>query len=613
MRYAKVVFNLAVSGPFDYIIPQALENKLHIGMRVKVPFGRRIISGFVIGITSKSSIKNLKKIISLIDGSAVLDKNLISLAGEMAAYYCCTDGEALDAIFPLSSKKIKDSFVSDIKNSEDQSGKITVIHELRNEKRWVFYIEQLRFALGEGKQGIVVLPDAHSIKGAKSLVERELKATVAVLYRKQKDFTEEWLRVRKQQVQVIIGTRSAVFAPVNNPGVLIIEQEEDTVYKQDQSPHYHAREIAIMRQKIDNSNLVLGSAAPSLESYYLVKQKKAEYVSGLKDFIWPQVKVINLKGASSYVRQRGIVNLKFLADSISDALLNKQKALLFINRRGFATSSYCIHCGKAIKCPRCNCNLVYHYRSGNLVCHYCNYKIEPPKICPECNSGYIKYSGGGTEKIESELSRIFPQAKIKRLDDGGYNEETDSADIYVATQGVIKMPELKFDLGVILSIDSTLHRTDFRAGERAYSIFFNLAAFISQKIFIETSLSSHHSITSLISHDPLVFYENELKQRRALGFPPFKHFCLVKLRGTDEEKVEGVGSKLFEILKNSNKKKSISIISINPSQPPQKRGQYYWQILISSVWPEKISKFLKINLKDFRHSGIIVTVDMDPI
>ncbi|MCX5710801.1 MAG: hypothetical protein NT060_02370, partial [Candidatus Omnitrophica bacterium] len=246
-----------------------------------------------------------------------------------------------------------------------------------------------------------------------------------------------------------------------------------------------------------------------------------------------------------------------------------------------------------------------------LACGHCNFEMAVPKICPQCNSGYIKFKGTGTEKIESELSRIFPQAKIKRISN---SEEFDSgsADIFVATSAVFKLKEVKFGLVGVLNIDSALNRLDLRSAEKAFVTLNSLVLLAGKKLIIQTGSASHHLFEAIIKNKPEIFYDNELKERKQLGYPPYKHIILIKLRSPYPEKVKVAAAALFEKL-GKIKEKGVEALSVNPSNPPKLRGSFYWQIMLRAASPERAGKFIKLNLKNFRHSGIILTVDADPI
>lgn len=318
-------------------------------------------------------------------------------------------------------------------------------------------------------------------------------------------------------------------------------------------------------------------------------------------------------GYSSYsAKQKKPILPQYLEDMIRQALDSKSKILLFLNRKGFATFVSCHHCNIILKCPRCNINLVYYFKDNILRCHHCNFKMQAPVICPNCNSGYIRYSGIGTEKIESELARLFPQTKIKRLETAK-ELDINAADIFVATESIVKEAGCKFDLVTVLSIDNSLNRIDFRSAEKTFGLLVKLLRLTDKKIIIQTGLPNHHCFKALQNKDAGIFYTEELKQRKQLGFPPYKHMALVKLRGKNQAKVQKVSQALFERLKGVKANKSVKIVSVNPGNFPKLRGNFYWQILMKAGSCFAITRFMKIHLKNFLHSGIIVTVDIDPL
>jgi primosomal protein N' (replication factor Y) len=614
MLYAKVVLGLAVEGPFDYFVPQDLHKKIKPGVRVEVGLRNKKMVGYVVGLSKKTDIKNTKPILKVLDASAALDKNMLSLTRELSAYYCCFLGEAIETALPGALRKGKVISVVQSAQRSVERGKqeAILIHDLDGVARWERYVEAIKETLAKSRSVIILLPDIQSVKRAQALINERLKVSLALLYRKERGELGEWLKIKEGKAEVVLSTRSGIFAPLNNLGLVILDEEQDPVYKQDQVPHYHAREVALMRIKIDKAGLILGSGSPSLESIYLARKNKIKQALIPRKRDFPEIKIIDTKFQRRGFKQGSIVLSKYLQDAIASSLNSKEKVLLFLNRRGFATSAYCHTCGASLKCPRCNINLVYHFNKNILNCHYCNFKMQVPLICPTCNSGYIKYSGEGTEKIESELSRIFVQARIKRPEN--YERlELEGADIVVATSSVIKQTGYRFDLTGVLSIDNALNRIDLRAAEKTFALLSGLLRLTEKKLVIQTGLSHHHCFQALLKKDPDIFYDEELKQRKQLHFPPYRHMVLVKLRGKKEERVKEASLALFERLNKINKNKGIKIVSLNPGQPPKLRGNFYWQILITSDNAKKASAFLKINLKTFPSSGIIVTVDVDPI
>jgi primosomal protein N' (replication factor Y) len=367
-----------------------------------------------------------------------------------------------------------------------------------------------------------------------------------------------------------------------------------------------------MRAEICGSKVVLGSVVVSLESFYLAQKDKLKFEIIPPKTAYPQVQVIDARRLSYAERKSKAIFSKFLADAIYAVLAEKGKVLVFIDRKGFATSAACHNCGAALKCPRCNINLVFHFDEDKLRCHHCNFKMEAPRICPSCNTGYIKYSGIGTEKVESELARIFPQARIKIIVEENRSEPNLDADIFVASSSVMKYQGLSFDLIGVIAIDNSLNRVDFRAAEKTFALLMGLASLTPGKMIIQSVNANHHCFQALIKNDAQIFLKEELKQRKQLNFAPYKHMILLKLRGVSLEKVKNAAQDLFERLSRI-KTSSVKMLSLNPGQPAKLRGNFYYQILMRASSVEKAGHFLKLHLKEGHFSGIIVTVDVDPV
>ena len=616
MLYAKIAVGLAVRGPFDYSVPDALASRIAPGARAWVSFGTRRVVGYVVGLSRRSSFKKLKPLLELIDTVPVLDENLLTFTRELAGYYYCSWGEAIETALPEElrrGKKINDASLpgagaGPLSRGE---GQIELIHDLAGEARWDNYISAIRKNRDSGLSSIILLPDIGRALKARKMIKERSGAEPVLIYRKMPRELEEWLKLRSAEPNIAVGMRSAVFAPLRNPGLIIVDNEDDPAYKQDQMPHYHARQAAFLRAKLSRARVILGSRSPSLESIYLSRKSKAAYTLIPRKTKFPEVKVIDTRHLSFQERKRKALFSNQLEEALYSLLNVKGKALLLINRRGFATSCACLTCGKPLKCPRCNINLVYHFKEDRLSCHYCNFKMQVPKICPECNAGYIKFSGAGTEKIESELSRVFPQARIRIFDDADPGAQ--EADILIATGGVTRREGLNFDLVALLGIDNALNRPDFRATEKVSALLSGLLSLTSGKIFIQTSSPGHHCFQALLKQDPDYFYTEELKQRMQLAFPPYQHLAMLFLRGKHEDKVKEGAEALFGKLKQAAADKGVEVVAVNPCSPLKKRGNYYWQVLLRSRSVARIGVFLKNNLKDFRHSGIIVTVDVDPV
>ncbi len=484
------------------------------------------------------------------------------------------------------------------------------LHFIQGFDRMPAYLREIKEALADRRSAIVLFSNIPEAERAKELIEKNLGLQVFVAFRKQRGELEVWEKIREAQYCVVVGTRSNIFSPVNNLGLIIIDQESDQVYKQEQVPHYHARQVALMRAEIQGAKVVFGGSSLTLESLYLAEENKLEYESTPLRLAYPEVKVIDLRRLAYAERKSKPIFSKFLADAIYTALTEKGKVLLFINQKGFATTVSCHNCGLALRCPRCNINLVFHFDENKIKCHHCSFKMDLPKICPSCNAGYIKYSGLGTEKVESELARIFPQARIKIMNDA--LDDLTNADIFISTSSIVKHQSLNFDLIGVMAIDNSLNRIDFRASEKTFALIMSLTSFTSKKIIIQSANSNHHCFRALIKNDPQLFLKEELRQRKQLNFAPFKHMILLKIRGESLDKVKGVSRDLFERL-GKIKTSNLKLLSLNPGQPAKLRGNFYYQILMRASSAQKASRSLKLHLKKVHFSGIIITVDVDPI
>ena len=615
MSYAKIVLNLAVAGPFDYLIPSAFKAKVKPGVRVRVNFSNRSAIGYVVGLSAKSRIKKIKPLIEVIDTEPVLDKGMLTLSRQISDYFGCSWGEAIESALPQALRKGRrvespvGSYSASVKLEKPE---VTLLWEPDSKKRWSIYLDNIKAIIKSQRSVIVLMIDLNAVLDAKRLIESELRIPVGISWRGQPEELNQWAKIRNRQFSVVLGTRSAVFSPLTDLGLIIIDEEQDSVYKQEQTPHYHAREAAFFRAGNDGASLLLGSSAPSLESIYPALKGKVSYIRPQESIALPEIKLIDEQRRPFSKNSQKVSVSKFLSDSIGSTLEAGGRTLIFLNRRGFSNQAACLSCGKIIRCPRCNVNLTYHFGQNLLRCYYCNHKITAPKICPACNSGYIKYSGTGIERIENEACLGFPHARIKRIDAGTTNDTAD-ADIYVATSSVIRQHGINFDLIGVVAIDSSLNRADFRSGEKAYALLMGLSRLTNKRMIIQTKLSSHHLFTSLIKRDPESFYRQELKQRKQLGFPPYRHLILIKLRSKAEKRVAEAAELLFNNLKDVKKNKGTEVLSCNPGQPGKLRGKFYWEILLTCTGVRQTVKFLKLELQKFRHSGIIVTVDVDPL
>lgn len=651
-KIAKILVGLPLEGPFDYRIPAKVARDIQIGCRVWVQFGFRKLVGYVVGFSSSSKFKKVKPVISLIDCQPVLGTDMLKLTKDFAEYYCCTWSEAIEASLPEGLRKGRavSALIKDIEtapNKNQFSG--IIIHDFFQYKYWDLIIERIKDVLKENRNILFLVPDAATLKNREELIRKSFPVNpvrnkfsngadggfkppsvlsgndhrfksvafsngvnITVLERKKgvKAQLEEWQKIKNGQADIVLGTRSAIFAPLTNLGLIIVEDEDNSAYKQEQGPFYHAREVAIMRSRQERIQLILTSQTPSLEAMHLIKSLKFKLIKLEPETALSKTQIVDLSRYHRKKDRAAIFSLPLL-DSLQQAVNKDEKVILFINRKGFSTFLHCKKCGFSLKCPRCNVGLTFHYDQHKLVCRYCQYKTEPIELCPQCNSDYIRYFGMGTERIESEVHRLFPQKKILRLD-SEKKIRPDNFDILIATQMIFKSPEsIRADLVAALQIDTALNRLDFRAAEKTFSFLVRLLKTAKQRFIIQTHNAEHYAIQAARQADFASFYKQEMKFRRSLGFPPFCHFVSVGLRGRSEDRVKAIAILFAESLMKY-KPKAVFIFESQPDIPAKLRGNYRWHILLKGKNIKAINQLIRKGIKKIKKkSGIIISVNVD--
>jgi len=612
MLYVEVVVGLPIDGVFDYSVKDRWEGKLAIGKRVLVPFRNQRKVGYIVNIKNYSPIKNIKPIYEVIDEVPILDNELLRLSKRISEYYYCFWGEAIELILPNALRKAKRIEIKpiDLQKPTSKKSKILLIQNLEGDKIWEIYRERIEEKLKNSQDIIFLVPQIEKIDEVVKKIKENFNIEPVVFHSGQKEKINllSWQRVKNGETKIAVGTRMAVFLPFRNLGLIIIDEENNPSYKEERSPYYHTRVVAMMRRDLENTDIVMADISPSLEMLYLAKKKKVDYLLlEKKDNI--SITVIDTKREFYFRKKRTGFLLSYpLSELLNQALMNKEKVLIFLNRRGFSTYIYCPHCKKILKCPRCDINLTYHFKEKILLCHLCNYKVKPTKFCPECNSSYIRYSGLGVEKLESKLSLFYPQAKILRYD----KEKTltgDNFDFIIATEAIFK-EKINVDLIAVVSLDNVLNRVDFRAGESAFYILLKLLSFNPKRMLIQTNIAGHYCFEALKKRDLRFFYERELDLRKELRLPPIRHLGLIELRGENQTKVKNKTESLFKKLKKINDK-DVEVVSYFAHSPLKLRDNYIWQVMLKTKSLQKLIPFLKRVLKKFSASNIKISVDID--
>lgn len=524
--------------------------------------------------------------------------------------------------------KIKDSLERGSKENPD----VFLLHGVTGSGKTEVYLQALAETVRIGKKGIVLVPE---ISLTPQTVERfvsRFPGRVAVLHSGLSlgEQYDEWHRVRNGEADVVIGPRSAVFAPQSDLGLIILDEEHEWTYKQhEQNPRYHAREVAIRRAALCGATVVLGSATPDIESYYRTETGEftllelRERVTPVENTPLPEVEVVDLKDELKS-GNRSMFS-RSLAASIEEALRGEEQVMLFLNRRGAATFIQCRDCGYVVSCRRCDIPMTYHLAEEMLVCHRCNNRRRVPDRCPSCKSKRIKYLGAGTQKLEQEAAEMFPGARLLRWDSdvtgrrGSHWEilrkfRDHEADILIGTQMITKGLDLpRVTLVGVVSADIALNLPDFRAGERTFQLLSQVAGragrgYLGGKVIIQTYSPEHYAVKTAAAHDYRSLYQREIAYRRQLHYPPFTSLAALTYTFRKDESCRHEAEKMRKYLAEmiaGEGNDEISLIGPAPAFVHRVRGNYRWQLVLRG---SGLSEFLsRVPLS----RGW--TVDIDPV
>jgi len=448
---------------------------------------------------------------------------------------------------------------------------------------------------------------------------------------------DEWRKIRNGEAQIVIGARSAIFAPLKSPGIIVVDEEHDSAYKQDDTLCYSARDLALVRGRMNGAVVILGSATPTIETYHNTRIGKIAYLHlscRIDNRPLPRVEVLDMRK-----EKPGALLSAQLKNGLRERYQKGEQTMLFLNRRGFSSFVLCRACGHTFRCSNCNVSLVYHRDKRLLLCHYCNLLKPAPDICPQCRSGKIKTFGFGTEKLEAEVRRLFPELKVGRLDrdttvkKGSLQRilgefRRGETDVLIGTQMIAKGHDLpRVTLVGIIAADLSLNFPDFRAGERTFQLLTQVAGRsgrgrIPGEVIIQTYNPSHPSIQMAVTQDFLHFYDTEISLRKELDYPPFHRLVNFRMAGNSLSRTRDYATMLGELSldlceKDSSFRNTIEILG--PAEAPWEKlkGKYRWQMLIKGRdhrvlhnFTEKVLLSLKPRIKV---SGVRVTVDVDPV
>ncbi len=520
----------------------------------------------------------------------------------------------IEHIYKPSSKRVKlteqQRKVEEELISSLNKRKTILLHGVTGSGKTELYLNIIEKVINEGKEAILLVPEISLTPMMASRFKGRFKDNVALLHSglSLQEKYDEWRKVKRKKVKVVVGARSAIFAPFENLGIIIIDEEHTDSYKQDSIPSYHARDVAFMRADKYNIPIILGSATPSIESYYHAKQNDY-YLLELKEraneTFLPSVHIIDMRDEFSKGNRTIFSNR--LKELIINRLAKKEKVMMLLNRRGHSTFVLCRSCGEVIMCPNCDISLTYHEDTQNLKCHYCGHKENKPLKCPSCQSPYIRYMGLGTEQVEGIVKREFPNANVIRMDHDNTRRKNahekllyefdKNGDILIGTQMIAKgldFPEVT--LVGVLAADMSLNLPDYKATEKTFQLLTQVAGRAGRgdilgEVIIQTYNPDHYTIKAAKNHDYTSFYETEIKIRSLAMYAPIVRLIQIIIADKDVKKTLKIGAKIVYDLKKVLPK---DVIILGPVLPKIARikSTYRAQIIIKDKQNRKLDNIL---------------------
>jgi len=666
-----LIFDIPAEQAFTYQIDD--KGQAAVGKRAMVPFGRRESLGYIVAERESppEGVKDeaVKKIRRVVDDEILFDIKSIELAGWMAGFYMCSSGQALSAMIPSGRKMIIPELPEDddtfsqptLSISDEQANALRAIIStlpasdsrqqaaggqipspqsplpsmfylfgVTGSGKTEVFIRAAQKMLDEGKSVIYLVPEISLTHQTALMIGNRFGSQAATLHSGMSPSVRlaEWMRIRKGEAPIVVGPRSAVFAPVPNLGLVIIDEEHDGSYKSGNTPRYHARQIALRRCSQEGARLVMGSATPSAEAWKLMADgaiKRLDLSKRLSGGKMPEIKAVSL------AKSEGCLTQELKNEIIETARMGRQ-TILFLNRRGFAHFYQCPSCGWEQTCRRCSVSLTWHKSRSRCICHYCGYSEEPPKACRQCGCLEAGYRGFGTEMIEEEVRRAFPDLKIRRVDadtagkKGGLEDtlnlfKAGMIDILLGTQMVAKglnFPGVRL-VGVVFA-DTGLHMPDFRAAERTFSLIVQVAGragryFPDGKVIVQTLRMEDPVITRSCALDVSGFFNAELHTRKAMGFPPYSRLIRFTIRAKDVKRAEAAINRLASLAKKLLPKDADIL---GPAECPIGviNGNYRRQLILRSPSMNAIhsaSRELLAGYEKGKDAKTYLEIDVDPV
>ncbi len=522
-----------------------------------------------------------------------------------------------------------------LKPLHEQRHETILMHGVTGSGKTEVYIQAIEEVIRYGRQAIVLVPEISLTPQTRQRFRSRFE-NVAVLHSHLSGSERHWhwQRIARGEIQVVVGARSAVFAPVPHLGLIILDEEHDNSFKQDSAPRYHARDVARYRAQLENIPLVLGSATPSLESWQLAREEHSTLVSmprRVMDLPLPEVKTLDMRLEYHDPRSRGAISHQ-LKMAMAQALKEKGQIILLLNRRGFSTHIQCPSCGEVVKCPDCDIALTHHRDGEKAICHYCEYEITAPPNCPDCQFDGIRYGGLGTQRLEAEVRARFPNEKCLRMDSDtmrkpGSHEEAlgrfraGEVQILLGTQMIAKGLDFpNVTLVGVINADTALHLPNFRAAENTFQLVTQVAGRTGRgkkggRVLVQTFTPEHPAIQAAVRHDYLMFAKTELEEREDFGYPPFTSMVRLVVRSETESTAEAFADGLGERFAKKIEQDELTIRLMGPTAAPvaKLRGKYRFHMLLQGANGEVLRHLVRHVTSEVKTPASVQwIIDIDP-
>lgn len=503
-----------------------------------------------------------------------------------------------------------------------------LLHGVTGSGKTYVYIKLIEEVLAQNKEAILLVPEISLTPQVTKIFKSHFGSIVAILHSALSDGEkyDEWRKIERKEVSIVIGARSAVFAPFNNLGIIIIDEEHSSTYKQENTPRYNTVDVAIKRAKTHNCPLILGSATPSIDSYTRAKAGIYKLLE-MKHRVNKNLPTVHLVNMQEEYKKGNRVFSEVLKQKINDRLTKGEQVIVLLNRRGFSTVITCKSCGFTHKCPSCDIPLTYHKNINSMKCHYCNYTVPKLRVCPSCGSKNINALGLGTERLEELIQNEFKSSKVIRMDQDTTRKKSayekiltafgsEKYNILVGTQMIAKGLDFpKVTLVCVINGDASLNIPDYKSAERTYALLSQVAGRAGRSnlkgdVIIQGFNLDHYSIISAKNHDYNNFYKEEIKIRKTLKYPPYYNLCYIKVSGKDYSSLLNEADKIAAYLKNTLP----SNIILGPSSAsiPKINNVYYMGIIIKFKNTKDVYEPLKFINNKYINNKIDVNIDLNP-